>query len=565
MGRLFRAPASAISGPHASGRLAPAALGKIVLALSFGALTFLEFERADGPVQQIVGTAGFSRLAAAFVAGVIGVAMAWFGQRGRGRDAPTKHVAAGPSPAGRFETFWTCTPDSLFSVKVGETGQFTYSGINPAHERLTGLRAADITGKTPDSCLKPEVAACVSARYRECVKRGNPVTYESALDLPTGVRHLRTCLVPIPDPVSGRIVLILGSVRDVTADRTAHEELSRLNERLQSILSSISDSYCILGSDWRLTFANAAALRWAGKEAAQVIGKSYRNAFSPDTLTGRVVTEAMERRKVVHEELPSATKAGIWLSYNIYPTPDGGLALFFRDVTEIRKAREALSDLPRQILASQDSERRRIASELHNSTIQHIVAASLNLMRLAPPATEADRAACDDVQRSLEEALQELRVFTYLLHPPAIRRDGLVATLRTFLDGFGCRAGLELSVHASSDLDTLPEDLQCAVFRVVQEALSNTHRHARATRVSVQARLIRGTLCVRVSDDGCGIGNAQDMPLELEDATVGVGLRGMRARLKQFGGQLRVRSFKRGGCGTTLVAIVPMARQARSV
>jgi signal transduction histidine kinase len=127
--------------------------------------------------------------------------------------------------------------------------------------------------------------------------------------------------------------------------------------------------------------------------------------------------------------------------------------------------------------------------------------------------------------------------------------------LRNFVEGFGRRADLSTTLVASAALDHLSEDLQRAVFRVVQEALANTHRHAEATRVTVRARLARGTLFVSIRDNGHGIEGVHGRLRDLDEAPVGVGLPGMRARLRQFGGDLIIRS---GRNGTRLTAMVPL-------
>ena len=540
----------------------------LAMAAFAGALVLLavwDYRNVGDQLEGVAQAIGFSALAVHLLAGLTGALLVRAAKFSEDRSGLAARMAIKLRfTEVRHEAFWRHAPDGLFSVEIDEQGGFVFSGINPALERLTGLSDSDIVGKSPERCLRADLADAVAAKYRECVCLGRPLTYEETLLLPAGVRHFCTTLVPVRHPVTRRIVQIFGSARDVTEAREGRDELFRLKECLRSILSSVSDCYCTLDSDYRLTFANAAALRWAGKDAASVLGRSYKLAYKLKTPAGRAIIRAMERREVIHEELPSIMKEGRWLHYDIYPSTDGGLAIFFRDVTKIREAEEALKEVPRQMLASQESERRRIASELHDSTTQHIVAANLNLMRLSPPANQSDADARDDIQRSLDEALQELRVSTYLLHPPALHRDGLVATLRAFLDGFGRRAQLVVSLRASPGLDELPTDLQHAVFRVVQEAASNAHRHARANRVGVQARLIRGTLCVRISDDGRGICAAQSRELGVNDAPVGVGLPGMRARLKQFGGDLRVRSGVNGRSGAVIVASVPLARKMRA-
>jgi PAS domain S-box-containing protein len=454
----------------------------------------------------------------------------------------------------RHHSFWEQTPESLFTVEVTPDARFVFAGINPAHERLTGLRASEIVGREPAECLSREIAEAVTSRYRECVRLGRAITYDEKLDLPGGVRFWRTSLSPVRDADTDRIVLLFGSARDVTQDIEASARLLALNNRLQSILASVSDCYCTLDRDYRMTAVNAAALEWLGLSEEHALGTSFADTYSGPYECAKVTRRVMEDGVAAHVEVPSGLRPGRWLDYHVYPSMEG-VSVFFRDITEARAARERLEQVSRQLLASQEDERRRIASELHDSTAQHIVSAGLSLMRLPEHGDEQTRAVREEIERSLDEALREIRVFTYLLHPPGLHSEGLGPTLHSFVEGFGRRAGLATTFHGSPALGQLPDGLQKSLLRVVQEALSNTHRHATATRVAVSTKISRGTLFMTISDNGCGV----RIPIGTSagDAHLGVGIPGMRARLQQFGGDLKIRS--RPG-RTTLYAVVPFAQ-----
>ena len=170
----------------------------------------------------------------------------------------------------------------------------------------------------------------------------------------------------------------------------------------------------------------------------------------------------------------------------------------------------------------------------------------------------AGRKALAEVESLLTEALRELRIFTYLLHPPNLEKDGLQATLRDFAEGFAGRTGLVARIRIPEEVDDLPPDLQRAILRVVQEALTNVHRHAGASHVSVDARIMSGRLVVRIRDNGHGMAGLArpDGPIRF-----GVGIAGMRARLEQFGGDLRIRT---GRGGTVVLAMVPVPGAGRA-
>jgi two-component system, NarL family, sensor kinase len=227
----------------------------------------------------------------------------------------------------------------------------------------------------------------------------------------------------------------------------------------------------------------------------------------------------------------------------------------------VRQAEGEVTQLSGQLLALQEEERQRIARELHDSTAQGLVAVNLGLARLEREVehrSPAARTTIAQIGSLLDRSLQELRVFTYLLHPPNLSEVGLKATLEEFIDGFAGRTGLQAHVRISDRIDGAPAEIQRSILRVVQEALSNVHRHAGAAEVFVCAKLIRGRLVVRIRDDGRGI----DKPAHGSTAGrpgMGVGIPGMRARLRQFGGDLKIES---GVSGTSLVAHVPLSDTA---
>jgi signal transduction histidine kinase len=245
----------------------------------------------------------------------------------------------------------------------------------------------------------------------------------------------------------------------------------------------------------------------------------------------------------------------------------GGLAALFttRQVERplqtlshlVTEAKSAVTELSAQLLALQEEERQRIARELHDSTAQHLVAANLGLMRVTGEVGQNPNAlkAMEEIGDLLDKALLELRVFTYLLHPPNLADEGLRATLREFIDGFAGRTGLQAQVRLTDEVDEAPPDIQRSILRVVQEALANVHRHAGASQVHVGAKLVRDRLVVRVRDDGRGMPPAGGTGGGLR---MGVGIPGMHARLRQFGGDLKIRSDLQG---TSLLAYVPFPKQ----
>ena len=231
----------------------------------------------------------------------------------------------------------------------------------------------------------------------------------------------------------------------------------------------------------------------------------------------------------------------------------------FRDVTGQRVAQQEAKRLSQEMLSAQDQERERIAQDLHDSTAQHLTAIGLNLIALkgARQSSDTTSRAMEDMRLSLDEASKELRAFTYLLFPPALAEDGLSATLRRYVTGFERRTGVRVSIRDSLLDDELNIPLQAALLRIVQEALANVHRHANASFCSIHLKPVHHHLHLVIADNGKGLPagcRRGEQPLP-----AGVGVAGMRARLRPFGGEILVR---RKGEWTVVHGVVPIAASA---
>jgi PAS domain S-box-containing protein len=228
------------------------------------------------------------------------------------------------------------------------------------------------------------------------------------------------------------------------------------------------------------------------------------------------------------------------------------------DITARKTLERKAKQLAERVMSIQEEERRTIAQELHDSTVQHLVAASLSLMSLRPSSRlcKKEQRHLDDVETSIGEAAKELRTFSYLMHPPALRRGELYATMQQYVDGLGHRSGLDIELTLDRKVDRLPFRLQQSLFRIVQAALANVYRHASASRVEVELRSSSGRLHVAITDNGCGMkrGSGQEWRPLLRP---GIGLRSIRARVQDMGGLLKITRVRPHG--TRIHATVPIS------
>jgi signal transduction histidine kinase len=224
---------------------------------------------------------------------------------------------------------------------------------------------------------------------------------------------------------------------------------------------------------------------------------------------------------------------------------------------ELHRQTGQLGDLNRELrllssrlLAAQDAERRRIARELHDGLGQELVAAKMVLERILAQDAIQFRESVTEATTTVDRAIQQVRSMSHLLHPPLLDEVGLVSALRWYLEGLTKRSGIENSLDLQPfDFPRLASDLETAVFRVIQECLTNVFRHSKARQVWVTLAQRDGQLAITVRDDGKGVGREIT---EFRPDSVGVGIGGMRQRVKEFGGEVRLSNTNPG----TLVEVV---------
>ena len=223
------------------------------------------------------------------------------------------------------------------------------------------------------------------------------------------------------------------------------------------------------------------------------------------------------------------------------------------DITTRKRIERKAQRLSQRLFTIQEEERRSIALELHNSTVQHLVAASLVLSTVSQQHGRNLDQAIATTESSLQEAIKELRTFSYLMHPLALQQRGLYNTLAAYVGGFADRSGLLCKVRMDRKHAKYPPLVQRTILRIVQEGLANAYRHASASRVSIDVRRLGARLHIVVADDGQGITSV--LSPSQRPSRAGVGIRGIRMRLAQLGGRLRISAPRKGG--TRLHAVLP--------
>jgi PAS domain S-box-containing protein len=370
-------------------------------------------------------------------------------------------------------------------------------------------------------------------------------------------------------------------------------EARRAQEQAAAILESITDGFVALDSEWRFTHANAQAERINGISREAHIGKNQWELF-PAT-RGTVLER--EWRRAVAEQVPVQFEFyyepwDAWFQNKAYPSKDGGLSVFFHDITARKRSEEALrnardeleqrvrertrelsranahlerqvakrkrgqearTELLRRLVRAQEEEHRRIARELHDDLTQRLAVLAIDagtIERLAGcPPDVADRAR--DMREQLAALSESVHSLSRQLHPSILDDLGLVDALRAECLSLGRRDGIRVEYEARDVPEDLPRDVALCVYRVAQEALRNVAHHARSPRAWVRLAANEWELVLSVRDRGAGFEVAAR-------GKAGVGLESMRERARLIRAQLAVRS--RPGLGTRVTMRVPLYR-----
>lgn len=350
---------------------------------------------------------------------------------------------------------------------------------------------------------------------------------------------------------------------------------------LIAIIDSSDDAIISKSLSGVIASWNAGAQRIFGWSAEEVVGKSITIIIPPELHDEEAVilNKLQAGERIEHFETVRQTKGGerLNVSLTISPIRDNsgnviGASKIARDITERKRTEEKLEsarvgelakqsgvvrELSGRLLRLQDEERRRISRELHDSVGQILAAISMNIAKVKREKEKLSPA----VQRSVEEntnlveqASTEIRTMAYLLHPPLLDEIGLESAIRDFIGGFGRRSGINVNLIIEPRFDRLSPELEIAAFRVVQESLTNVHRHSGSKTALVRLSRKHGCVHLEISDEGRGI--PVDKQIDLNSSgTMGVGVPGMRERIEQLGGTLQVDS---SGKGTTVTATLPI-------
>jgi len=225
----------------------------------------------------------------------------------------------------------------------------------------------------------------------------------------------------------------------------------------------------------------------------------------------------------------------------------------------VRESEKSLRSLTGRLLQLQDEERRRFSRELHDSLGQYLAAVKMNLDMFSN--SQPSNKLLSEAIHLLDQSIAETRTISHLLHPPLLDEAGFSSAAKWYLDGFAQRSGIAVKADLPNDLGRLPKPVELGLFRVLQESLTNIHRHSGSSRAEVAVKLFPDKVILEVRDFGHGIPLDRLKNFQAAGTNFGVGLAGMRERLRELGGQLQIRSEH----GTIVSVAMPLKESAKAV
>jgi len=375
---------------------------------------------------------------------------------------------------------------------------------------------------------------------------------------------------PVRDS-SGKVIGASKVARDITAQKRAEQALRESEQRYQTVTDASPIMIWMSGPDKLCYYFNKGWLDFVGRALEQEVGQGWAENVHPDDFDRclQVYLNSFDAHLPFEMEYRLRHHSGKyrWILDRGVPRyrPDGAFEGYVGACLDIQDRIEAaekirIADENSRVIKAQDEERRRIAREFHDSAGQTLTVLSLSLAQLVQNA-EMIAPELAKVGKEIEQVVQqlhrEIRTTSYLLHPPGLDEAGINPALSWYVQGAAERSGIAIDLNVSKDFGRLPAEMELAVFRIVQECLTNIHRHAKSKTAYIRVAREKAGVCVEVRDDGKGI--SPQRLAEIRSGGSGVGIGGIRERLRRFHGELKIES---NGAGTSVSAFIPIPNEA---
>ena len=489
----------------------------------------------------------------------------------------------------RFRAIVETTPECVKLISVDGT----LLHMNRPGLKMVGARSADeVVGKSVYDLIAPEDRNRFKG-FNESICRGEQGSLQfDIIGLEGKRRHMETHAAPLRNPDESLVHLAITA--DISERRQAEELLRRSEERFRALVNASSDVVYRMSPDWSemRELDGRGFIADTGKPRKDWLNEYIHPDDQPLVL--RTIREAVRTKSVFELEHRVRRTDGTlgWTNSRAVPlvNVNGEILEWFgaaSDVTDRKEAEENFRRLAQtldaevrvrtreleeqsnqvralswRLLRSQDEERRHIARELHDSAGQTLTVLGMSLAQLvqkagrsAPElATEAEQ-----IQETVQQLHREIRTTSYLLHPPLLDENGLYSAVTWYLQGLLKRSDLEVQLDIAKEFGRLPREMELVIFRLVQECLTNIHRHSESETASIRIVREPNHITLDIRDQGKGM--SSERLAEIQSGRSGVGIGGMRERLRQFEGTMNIES---GSSGTRVFATIPVPKAASS-
>jgi PAS domain S-box-containing protein len=441
---------------------------------------------------------------------------------------------------------------------------------NKSAERIFGYSATEAIGQHITLIIPPDRHA-EEDHILACLRRGERIDhFQTVRRRKDGTLiDVSVTISPVYDS-SGRVIGASKVARDITAQKRAEHELRESEQRFRVITDASPIMVWMAGTDKLCYYFNKGWLDFVGRTLEQESGNGWAENVHPEDFERCLQTYVsnFDARRPFEMQYRMRHHTGQyrWILDRGVPryAADGTFEGYVGGCLDIHSQKEAaekvrIADETVRLMKIQDEERRRIARELHDSAGQTLTVLGLNLAQLVEKAERiAPELAKDgkEIEEIVQQLHREIRTTSYLLHPPLLDECGLASALNWYVEGLSRRSGIAIKLEIAKNVGRLPNDMELAVFRLVQECLTNIHRHSGSKTAEIRVFVKGGSLCVEVTDEGKGI--PPERLAEIRTAGSGVGIRGMQERLRQFGGELSIES---NGSGTSAIVSIPVPKE----
>jgi PAS domain S-box-containing protein len=440
---------------------------------------------------------------------------------------------------------------------------------NQSAERIFGYSPEEAIGQHITLIIPPE-RHLEESEILTRVRRGERVDhFQTARRRKDGSSvDVSLTISPVRDS-SGHVIGASKVARDITAQKQSEQAL-RQSEQLFRVITDASPIMVWLsGTDKLCYYLNKGWLDFVGRTLEQESGNGWAENIHPEDF-GRclqIYVSNFDARRPFEMEYRMRHHTGQyrWILDRGVPryAPDGTFEGYVGGCLDIHNQKEAaekvrIADDMTRLMKAQDEERRRIARELHDSAGQTLTVLGLSLAQLVEraqviaPELAKEGKEIEDVVQQLH---REIRTTSYLLHPPLLDECGLASALNSYVEGLAERSHIAIALDVAANVGRLPGDMELAVFRVVQECLTNILRHSGSETALI--RIVRDGKSVRIEVQDHGKGVSPERLAEIQSHSAGVGIMGIQERLRQFYGEMKIES---NASGTSVIVSIPMPK-----